>query len=157
MKKINNSEELLERIINNNLNDEDKNILTNIFKPKEKKPKATGRHRSMSSKTSGEMKQINNEKRRIKYKEDDEYRKKIIQKAKDYHDRKMAELGIEKKVVGRPRIYETKEEAKKANSENIKRLYHEKKTTTRPPGRPKMTLEQKIKKIEEKYLNQGVN
>ena len=144
--KINNSEELLERIINNNLNDDDKNILTNIFKPKEKKPKAT-------YKPSGEMKQINNEKRRIKYKEDDEYRKKIIQKAKDYHDRKMAELGIEKKVVGRPRIYETKEEAKKANSENIKRLYHEKKTTIRPPGRPKMTLEQKIKKIEEKYLN----
>ena len=86
MKKINNSEELLERIINNNLNDEDKNILTNIFKPKEKKPKIP----------TEEMKQINNEKRRNKYKEDEEYRLTIIQKAEDYHDRKMAELGIEK-------------------------------------------------------------
>ena len=37
--KINNPEELLERIVNNNLNDDDKNILSSIIKPKEKKPK----------------------------------------------------------------------------------------------------------------------
>ena len=43
------------------------------------------------------------------------------------------------------------EEAKQANLENIKRLYHEKKTTNRPVGRPAISLEDKIKKLQEKH------
>ena len=45
----------------------------------------------------------------------------------------------------------TKEEAIQANLANIKRIYHEKKTTTNKVGRPSLSLEDKIKKIEEKH------
>ena len=37
-------------------------------------------------------------KKRIKYKENEEYRLKVIEKAKAYHVKKIEELGIQKKT-----------------------------------------------------------
>ena len=51
-------------------------------------------------------------------------------------------------------MYETPEESRKTNLENIKILYYKNKTTNRPVGRPQIPLEDKIKKIQEKH---GVN
>ena len=134
------SEGLVERITNNDLNEDDKNILIEIFKPKKYKHNP-----------SPETVKRQNEWRRDKYRTDEEYRLNRIEQAKEYHQKKYEELGIEKKPQGRPRKYETKEEAIQANLDNIKRIYHEKKTTTNRVGRPKLSLEDKIKKIEEKH------
>ena len=79
------------------------------------------------------------------------YRLNRTEQAKEYHQNKFEELGIEKQPKGRPRKYETKEEANQANLANIKRIYHEKKTTTSKVGRPLLSLEDKIEKIEEKH------
>ena len=68
------------------------------------------------------------------------------EQAKEYHQKKFEELGIEKQPEGRPRRYETKEEANQTNLANIKRIYHEKKTTTNKVGRPSLPLEDKINK-----------
>ena len=57
--------------------------------------------------------------RRNKYRTDEEYRLNRIEQAKEYHQKKMEELGIEKQPKGRPRKYETKEEANQANLANI--------------------------------------
>ena len=43
-----------------------------------------------------------------------------IEQAKEYHQKEFEELGIEKQPKGRPREYETKEEAHQANLANIK-------------------------------------
>ena len=87
-----------------------------------------------------------NECRRNKYRTDKEYRLNRIEQAKEYHQKKIDELGIEKQPKGRPRKYETKEEANQANLANIKIIYHEKKTTTNKVGRPSLSLEDKINK-----------
>ena len=136
------SEDLVNRITNNNLTEDDKHILKEIFTPK----KYNNKH-----KPSPETVKKSNERRRDKYHTDEQYRLNKIEKAKQYHNKKLEELGVEKKPQGRPRKYETKEEAIQANLENIKRLYHEKKTTNKPVGRPAMSLEEKIKKIQEKH------
>ena len=135
------SEDFVNRIVNNNLTEDDKNILKEIFTPKK-----YNKH-----KPSPETVKKSNERRRDKYHTDEQYRLNKIEKAKQYHNKKLEELGVEKKPQGRPRKYETKEEAIQANLENIKRLYHEKKTTNRPVGRPAMSLEEKIKKLQEKH------
>ena len=128
------SEGLVERITNNDLNEDDKNILIEIFKPKKYKHNP-----------SPETVKRQNEWRRNKYHTDEEYRLNRIEQAKEYHNKKYEELGIEKQPKGRPRKYETKEEAIQANLANIKRIYHEKKTTTNKVGRPSLSLEDKIK------------
>ena len=84
--------------------------------------------------------------RRNKYHTDEEYRLNRTEQAKEYHQKKFEELGIEKQPKGRPRKYETKEEANQANLANVKGIYHEKKTTTNKVGRPLLSLEDKIKK-----------
>ena len=135
-------EDLVNRITNNNLTEDDKNILIEIFTPK----KYNNKH-----KPSPETIKKSNERRRDKYHTDEQYRLNKIEKAKQYHNKKLEELGAEKKPKGRPRKYDSIEEAKQANLENIKRLYHEKKTTNRPVGRPAISIEDKIKKIQEKH------
>ena len=69
-----------------------------------------------------------------------------IEQAREYHQKKIEELGIEKQPKGRPRKYQTKEEANQANLANIKRIFHEKKTTTSKVGRPLSPLVDKVKK-----------
>ena len=72
----------------------------NLFKPKKYKHNP-----------SPETIKRQNEWRRNKYHTDEEYRLNRIEQAKEYHQQKYEELGIEKKPKGRPRKYETKEEA----------------------------------------------
>ena len=96
---------------------------------------------------SPETVETQNEWRRNKYRTDEEYRWNRIEQAKEYHNKKIEELGIEKRPKGRPRKYETKEEANQANLANFKRTYHEKKTTTSRVGRPLLSLEYKFKQI----------
>ena len=127
------SEGLVERTTNNDLNGDDKHILIEIFKPKKYKHNPSP---ETIKRQSGW--------RRNKYHTDEEYRLNRIEHAKAYHQKKYEELGIEKKPQGRPRKYETKEEAIQANIANIKRIYHEKKTTTNKVGRPSLSLEDKI-------------
>ena len=86
-----------------------------------------------------------NEWRRNRYRTDEEHIWNRIEQAKEYHQNKIEELGIEKQPKGRPRKYETKEEANQANLANTKRIYHEKKTTTNKVGRPSLSLEDNIK------------
>ena len=129
------SEDLVERTMNNGLTGDDKNILIEAFKPKKYK-------HNPSPETVKEQ----NEWRRHKYRTDEEYRFNRIGQAKEYHQKKFEELGIEKQPKGRPRKYETKEEANQANLANIKRIYHEKKTTTNKVGRPSLSLEDNIRK-----------
>ena len=74
------------------------------------------------------------------------YRLNRTEQAKENHQKKFEELWIEKQPKGRPRKYQTKEEANQANFANIKRIYHEKKTTTSKVGRPLLPLEYNIKK-----------
>ena len=95
--------------------------------------------------------------RRNKYHTDEEYRLNGIEQAKEYHQKKYEELGIEKKPKGRPRKYETKEEANQANLANIKRIYHERKTTTNKVGRPSLSLEGKIKTENRRKTQHGTN
>ena len=90
-----------------------------------------------------------NEWRINKYRTDEEYRFNRIKQAKEYHQKEIEELGIEKQPKGRPRKYETKEEANQANLANIKGIHREKKTTTSKVGRSLLSLADKIKQIEE--------
>ena len=130
------SEDLVERIINNGLTEDDKkDILIEMFKPKKYKHNP-----------SPETVKKQNEWRRHKYRTDEEYRLNRTEQAKEDHQKEFEELGIEKQPKRRPRKHETKEEAKQANLTNIKRIYHEKKTTTNKVGRPPLPLEDKIKK-----------
>ena len=98
------SEDLVERLTNNGLTEHDKNILIEMFKPKKYKHNP-----------SPETVKKQNEWRRHKYRTDEEYRLNRIEQAKEYHQNKFEELGIEKQPTGRPRKYETKEEANQAN------------------------------------------
>ena len=134
------SEDLVHRIINNNLTEDDKNAIIDFFKPKKYKHNPPPE----SIKRQSEW-------RRHKYHTDEEYRPNRTEQAKEYHQQKHEELGIEMKPKGRPRKYETKEEANQANLANIKRIYHERKSTTNKVGRPSLSLEDKIKAIEEKH------
>ena len=133
------SEDLVYRVTNNDLTEDDKNILIEILTPKKYKHNPSPESIKRRSKW-----------RRNKYHTDEEYRLNRIEQAKEYHQKKFEELGIEKQPKGRPRKYETKEEANQANLANIKIIYHEKKTTTNKVGRPPLSLEDKIKTIEEK-------
>ena len=85
-----------------------------------------------------------NERRKERYHTDEQYSLNKIEKVKQRYVKKLEELGVERKPKGRPRKYDSAEEAKQANLENIKRLYHEKKTTNRPVGRPAISLEENI-------------
>ena len=85
--------------------------------------------------------------RRNEYRTDEEYRLNRIEQAKEYHQKKIEELGIEKQPKGRPRTYQTKEEANQANLANSKIIHHEKETTTNKVGRPLLPLGYKIKNI----------
>ena len=129
------SEDLVYRITNNDLTEDGKNTLIEIFKPKKYKHNP-----------SPETIKRQSEWRRNKYHTDEEYRLNRIEQAKEYHQKKYEELGIEKKPKGRPRKYETKEEANQANLANIKIIYHKRKTTTNKVGRPSLSLEDKINK-----------
>ena len=128
------SEDLVERITSNDLTEDDKNILIEAFKPKNYKHNP-----------SLETIKKQSEWRRSKYHTDEEYRLNRIGQAKEYHQKKFEELGIEKQPKGRHRKHETKE-ANQANLANIKRINHEKKTTTHKVGRPLLSLEDKINK-----------
>ena len=143
------SEELVNRISNNNLTEDDKIKLIEIFTPK----KINNNNKTKYVPSPEVMKRAN-ERKKEKYHNDEEYILNNIEKAKQRYARKFEELGIERKPKGRPRIYETPEESRKANLENIKKLYYKNKTTNRPVGRPQIPLEDKIKKIQEKH---GVN
>ena len=88
--------------------------------------------------------------RRHKYRTDEEYRLNRIEQAKEYHQHKFDELGIEKQPKGRPRKFKTTEEANQANLANIKIICHAKKTTTNKVGRPSLSLEDKIKQKTQK-------
>ena len=142
------SEELVNIISNNSLTEDDKIKLIEIFTPKN----------IINNKTkyvpSPEVMKRANERKKEKYHNDEQYRLNKIQKTKERYAKRFEELGIERKPKGRPRVYETPEEARQANLENIKRLYHENKTTNNPFGRPKIPLEDNIKKIQEKH---GIN
>ena len=127
------SEDSVEIITNSDLTEDDKHILIEMFKPKIYKHNP-----------SPETVKKQNEWRRNKYHTDEEYRLNRIEQAKEYHQTKFEELGIEKQPKGRPRQFETKEEANQANLANIKRIYHEKKTTTNKVGRPLVPLEDNI-------------
>ena len=91
------SEDLVERIINNG-STEDENILIEMFKPKK-----------YEHNPSPESVKKQSEWRRHKYRTDEEYRLNRIGQAREYHQKKFEELGIEKQPKGRPRKYETKE------------------------------------------------
>ena len=134
------SENSVERIINNGLTEDDKNMLIEICKPKRYKHNP-----------SPETVKKQSEWRRHKYRTDEEYILNRIEQAKEYHQKQFEELGIEKQPEGRPRKYKTKEEAHQANLVKIKRIYHEKKTTTNKVGRPPLSLEDKIEKTEDKH------
>ena len=127
------SEDSVYRTTNNDLTEDDNNILVEIFKPKKYKHNP-----------SPETVKKQNEWRRNKYRTDEEYSLNRNEQAKEYHQKKIEELGIEKQHKGRPRKYETKEEAHQANLANIKRIHHENKTTTNKVGRPSLSLEDKI-------------
>ena len=88
------SEDLVYRITNNDLTEDDKHILIEIFKPKKYKHNP-----------SPETVKKQNEWRRNKYRTDEEYRLNRIEQAKEYHQKKIEELGIEKQPKGRPRKY----------------------------------------------------
>ena len=79
------SEDLVERNINNGLTEDDKNILTEFFKPKKYKHNPSP---ETVKKQSGW--------RRHKYRTDEEYRLNRIEQAKEYHQKGFEELGIEK-------------------------------------------------------------
>ena len=111
------SEDLVERILNNALTEDNKNILIEMFKP-----------RKYKHNPSPETVKKQSEWRRHKYRTDEEYRLNRTGQAKEYHQKKFEELGVEKQPKGRPRKYERKVEANQANLANIKRIYHEKKT-----------------------------
>ena len=134
------SEDLVYRTTNNDLTEDDKNILIEIFKPQKYKHNPSF---ETVKKQSGW--------RRHKYRTDEEYRLNRIEQAKEYHQNKFEELGIEKQPKGRPRKYETKEEAHQANLVNIERIDHEKKTTTNKVGRQSLSLEDKIEELEDKH------
>ena len=134
------SEDLIGRITNNDLTEDGKNIIIEIFKAKQYKHNP-----------SPETVKKQSEWRRNKYRTDAEYRLNRIEQAKEYHQHKIEELGIEKQPEGRPRKYETKIEANQANLANIQRIYHEKKTTTSKVGRPLLSLEDKTETIEKKH------
>ena len=53
--------------------------------------------------------------RRNKYRTYETYRLNRLEQAREYHQKKIEELGVEKQPKGRPRKYETKEEANQAN------------------------------------------
>ena len=135
------SEDLVERIINNDLTEDDINRLSESFEPKKYK-------HSPSLETVKKQ----NEWRRNKYRTDEEYRLNRIEQAKEHHHKKIEELGIEKETKGRPRKYETKEGANQGNLANIKRIYREEKTTTSRIGRPLLSLEDKIKQQKENAI-----
>ena len=85
------------------------NILIEIFKPKKYKHNP-----------SPETVKKQSEWRRHKYRTDEEYRLNRIEQAKEHHQKKFEELGIENQPKGRPRKYETKEEAHQTNLVNTK-------------------------------------
>ena len=125
------AEELLERITNNNLNDEDKEQLTNLLKPK------IPYHKREETK----------EKIRLRYRDDEEYRQKTLKQRLDYYYKTTADN--EKLKRGRKPIYESEEEKRRITNENMKAKYLEK-TKDIPKqtrGRKPMTLEQKIEKV----------
>ena len=128
------SEDLVERITNNDLTEDNKHILIEMLKPKQYKHNP-----------SPETVKKQSEWRRNKYHTDEYYRLNRTEQAKEYHQNKFEELGIEKQPKGRHRKYETKEEANQANLANITRIYHDKTTTTNNVGRPLLSLEDKIK------------
>ena len=132
------SEDLVERITNNGFAEDGKHIVIEIIK-----------HKKYKHNPSPETVKEQSEWRRNKYHTDEECMLNRIEQAKEYHQKKFEELGIEKQPEGRPRKYETKEKANQANLANIKRIYHEKKTTTNKVGRPLLSLEDKIKKWKE--------
>ena len=72
------SEDLVERIINNDLTEDGKNMLIENFKPKKNK-------RNPPPETDKEQ----NEWRRNKYRTDEEYRLNRIEQAKGYHNKKI--------------------------------------------------------------------
>ena len=53
--------------------------------------------------------------RRNKYRTYEKYRLNRLEQAREYHQKKIEKLGVEKQPKGRPRKYETKEEANQAN------------------------------------------
>jgi hypothetical protein len=129
------AEQLLERISANNLNDDDKEQLTNLIKPK------IPYHRREETK----------EKIRLRYRDDEEYRQKALKQRLDYYYKITADK--EKQKRGRKQIYENEEEKRRITNENMKAKYHEK-TKDLPKqtrGRKPMTLEQKIEKLTENF------
>ena len=100
------SEDLVERNTND-LTEDDKNILIEIFKP-----------RRYKHNPSPETVKKQSEWRRNKYHTDEEYRINRTEQAKEYHQKEFEELGIEKQPTGRPRKHETKEEANQTNLAN---------------------------------------
>ena len=72
------SEDLVEIIINNDLTEDDKHILVDIFKPKKYK----------HNPSPGTVKK-QSEWRRHGYRTDEEYRLNRIEQAKEYHQKKM--------------------------------------------------------------------
>ena len=125
------AEQLLEIITNNNLNDDDKEQLTNLLKPK------IPYHRREETK----------EKIRIRYRDDEEYRQKTLKQRLDYYYKTTADK--EKQKRGRKPIYENDEEKRRITNENTKAKYLEKTKDIPklPRGRKPMTLDQKIEKM----------
>ena len=102
------SEDLVERITNNDLTEDDKNKLIEFVEP----------NKYIHNPSPETVKQ-QNEWRKNKYLTDEEYILNRIEQAKENHQKEIEELGIEKQPKGRPRKYQTKEEANQANLANI--------------------------------------
>ena len=129
---------LVDRIINNNLNDEDKEQLTTLVTPKipyHKREEVRDRFK-------------------LRYKEDEDFRHKVQKQRLEYYYKKTAD--IEKKPKGRKiLIYENAEERRRITNENMKAKYHEK-TKDIPKqtrGRKNISLEEKIEKMTAKFYD----
>jgi hypothetical protein len=134
-------EELMSRISASTLNDEDKERLHILIKPK------VPYHRREEIK----------EQKRIKYNTDEEYRQKTLKKILDYYYRVTADK--EKQKRGRKQIYESEEEKRRITNERMKEKYHEKTKDLpkQPRGRKPQTLEEKINKMTEKFNHDLIN
>ena len=131
--------EILERIKNNDISDEEREKIIKLFTPK------------VPYHMKPENKAKQNEAIRNKYHSDEEFRRKIIDKQLEYYYKKNADK--EPRPRGRKKIYDTPEEKRVIYNEKVKEKYREK-TKDVPKlkrGRKPLTLEERIRRVHEAY------
>ena len=127
--------DILEKIKNNDLSDEEKENIIKLFTPK------------IPYHMKPENKAKNHEVIRNKYHSDEDFRRKVIDKQLEYYYKKNADKEL--KPRGRKKIYDTPEEKRAIYNEKVKEKYHEK-TKDKPKmkrGRKPLTLEETIRRL----------